>query len=781
MGKPTRVRERTFWTGLALGALLLALLTAAPAAAMAAGRPAGFDPSFGTRGVATPALPDGVAPSAFELIAPAAGGKLLVTYATSPVGRLHYFTVIERREADGAPDPSFGVEGAVTVEGPVGALAEDPSGGVVYGGDGGPRRLLPSGAPDKAFDANANDGPYGATSILFDSQGAILVGGTNPLGPRYHPHAGEAEVVRYQADGRPDRAYGTNGVAYLGPGGEGTTQLAWLPDGSLLVGPSGRQLSADGIVTQEELEAPPGEGSEKLAVFPDGSFAIARSPGDRPGCKVTRYTAGRAVDRGFGQNGSFTAPELAGCVPTTTSEGGLIVSGQIPTGDREGTPRLDLLTSSGAPATGFGDGGSLTVPGPAGAAVTVEGLAVTPAGRIVVAAGGAEAVLVGLGPNGTLDPGFGAAGMVVKPALLPALTLPRGIAAEPDGELIVTGTTDSGAAAPRPFWMRLGADGSVLPTASGAPFALVPEVRTQLRPAGARFVYAFVEREVGDKSKRYLAKFTRDGAPVESFGDDDAVPTPKGFVASSYVVDPDGGVTVVGSIGSPSRMAAYRLTAAGGADLSFGHGGLASVGPGGSRGSGVAPAPGGGLVISGASGTRLAVAELSPDGHLRRGFGRRGIFTCDCVRGRPARTNVLARDGSIYVLDRWGGSFGDSGGEGTTLVKVTGGGRLGRSFAGRGYRQVSIGSPTALFARGDRLIVAGQKALSSGPVELREFRLDGGPAGSWRGGGRLVAGERFGKASLPVTEQGNGRIVAAGAAPPELEADGGVLKLIGLR
>jgi uncharacterized delta-60 repeat protein len=777
VGKPVRMNEGRRGL-LAVGVLLVALL-ASGASALAAGRAIGLDPTFGKRGLAVPALPDSVAPSSFELIAPAADGKLLVTYTIDPVGRLHYFTVIERREANGALDPSFGEEGSVTIEGPVGALAEDPSGGIVYGGGGEINRLLPTGAPDKAFDAHADYGPSGPRSIVFDVQGNIFVGGVNPEGPRYHPHQGEAEVVRYEADGRPDPAFGTNGVAYLGPDGEGTTQLALLPDGSLLVGPSLQRLSADGAALPGATEPSPGEGEGKLAVFPDGSYAVAVSRWTEPGCTITRYTAGGTIDQGFGQNGSFVDPELAKCVPAAMPEGGLVVRGEIPLGEGKSTPRVLLLTAAGAPAAGFGDGGSLTVPVPTGATATVESLAVTSEGRIVVAEGGAEAALVGLGLNGSLDPGFGTAGMVVKPAPLPALTSPRGIAAEPDGGLIVTGTTDSGSAAPRPFWMRLSADGAALPTASGEPFTSVPEVRTHLRPAGSQFVYGFVETDEGDKSRLYLAEFTLDGAPVEGFGNHGRVPMPKGFEAASYAVDPDGGVTVVGTAEPAWRMAAYRLSPTGRPDRTFGRRGLVKLRVGESRADAVTIASGGEVVMSGAVGGRLAVAELGPDGHLRRGFGRRGIFTCACGRDRPTRTDIVAHRGHLYVLDHWKGSGGS--GEGSSLVKVSAGGKLERSFAGHGHRSVSIGRPTALFAHGSRLIVAGQKALSTGPVQLREFRLDGALAGSWRGGGRLVVGERWSRSQLPIAQQGDGRIVAAGAQPPEIEAVGGLLELIGLR
>jgi uncharacterized delta-60 repeat protein len=317
-----------------------------------------------------------------------------------------------------------------------------------------------------------------------------------------------------------------------------------------------------------------------------------------------------------------------------------------------------------------------------------------PGGRIVVAGGGRDAILVGLAPSGAVDAAFGAAGTVVQSATLPSWTSPRAIAAKPDGELVVTGLTDAGATDRHPFWMRFAADGRLRRTPSGAPYASIPVIGTQLRPVGHGQLYSLVH-----ESGPSIAKFRAGGALVDRFGRHGLAQLPRGFRASSFVVDPDGGVTVLGAVQEGRRMAAYRLTAAGRPDGDFGHRGLATVRVSGAtyvRAQAGVPRPGGDIVIVGAADGRLTVAELGPDGRLRRGFGRGGLFICGCGGSYPFKMDAVLHRGYVYVLTHWATAAG----EGIDLVKVNAAGRLDRSFEGRGYRPVNVGTSIDLSSAG---------------------------------------------------------------------------------
>jgi uncharacterized delta-60 repeat protein len=767
---------RRHGAGVAVVALSLVLLATGAATAGAGGA----DPSFGNRGVAMPSLPDALARSHFGLVAAASGGRLLVTDVYES-DRSEYHTAIERRGADGSLDPSFADEGSVGVAGFVDVLAEDPAGGVVYSGSAGLGRLEPDGSRDKAFDIRARYGS--ANSIAFDSQGRIVAVRNNPPGPRYHPHEGELEVLRFEPDGRPDLTFGANGVVYLGQAEEVSSEIGLLPDGSIVVAGSRLDhLAADGTVLPS-FEEPTDEGrSTSLALFPDGTFAVSRSSYGKPGCTITRYQPDGSVDQGFAPRVVFSEGGRTECALAVAPEGGLLIGEVSEPGHGKTSSRLLLLTAAGAPAPGFGDGGSVHVSAPkqavGGAPLTIEDAAFASDGRIVVGGGGEDAVLIGLGSNGGVDPSFGQRGTVAQRASLPSWTKPRAIAAEADGELLVTGITDSGSVEERPFWMRLTADGKLIPTSSGEPFASVPLLATHLRPVGSRYLYALVEK---GKDGTYVAKFERDGALVKGFGRRGIVPLPHGFESTSLVVDPDGGVIAVGRLGF-ARMAAYRLTAAGRAAAGFGRRGLATVRfPGASetRADTGALLPGGDIVLAGLADERLAVAELGPDGRLHRGFGSGGFFTCSCGGARPWTVDVVGHRGHIYVLDHW---KGPRIGEGNSLVKVSAAGRLDRTFAGHGYRAVRVGSPITLFARAGRLMVVGQKSLTSGPAQVREFRLDGSATRSYGGGDRaLVAGGSGFTARLSAALQPGGRLVVAGEPRAKREFDGSRLELLGLR
>ena len=148
------------------------------AAAVAAGGTDSPDPGFGTAGRVVVPLPDAYATGRFGPIAPAANGRFLVAYSAKPHLGPGY-QAIERIEADGAPDPSFGDDGSVTVPYEVTALAEDPEGGVVFGADGRVEDLEADGAPNKAFDQRVGyfAGLFRARTIAIDAAGRILVGG----------------------------------------------------------------------------------------------------------------------------------------------------------------------------------------------------------------------------------------------------------------------------------------------------------------------------------------------------------------------------------------------------------------------------------------------------------------------------------------------------------------------------------------------------------------------------------------------------------------------------
>ena len=410
-----------------------------------------------------------------------------------------------------------------------------------------------------------------------------------------------------------------------------------------------------------------------------------------------------------------------GCRITPAPEGGLLVRGIVGGNRFKGTPKLLLLTAAGTSAAGFGKSGSVSLPRPAGTkpgeAWQVEGTVFQPGGGLVVAGGGeltydsgGVATLLGLAANGARNPAFGSGGAVVQPTSPASWTSPRAMVALPDGELIVSGMTDSGRAARHPFWMRFGRGGKLIRSRSGAAFvAPLAYPAGRLIPAGPERVYVLMNHLGGT-----IAELKADGTPVGGFGEDGLAQLPEEFRAGSIVADPDGGVTALGSARDSGRIAAYRLDAAGLPDRSFGRDGLASVRARGAA-RGVAEAgvvlPGGDVLVLGSvEGKRFGAVLLGPHGHPRRGFGHDGLLACRCGGIRPSRLSAVLHRGDVYVLDHGVGA----GGEGSDLIKVDPAGRLDRSFARRGWRKVQIGgNSVALFARGSRLLAVGQNGTSA--------------------------------------------------------------------
>ena len=104
-------------------------------------------------------------------------------------------------------------------------------------------------------------------------------------------------------------------------------------------------------------------------------------------------------------------------------------------------------------------------------------------------------------------------------------------------------------------------------------------------------------------------------------------------------------------------------------------------------------------------------------------------------------------------------------------------GRLDRSFAGRGYRPVDVGTSIALFVRGERLEVVGQRGYFRGPSQVRAFRLDG----AVRSHVTVVAGGQQGVARLSAALQPGGRLLVTAERRAKREIDGSRLELLRLR
>jgi uncharacterized delta-60 repeat protein len=137
-------------------------------------------------------------------------------------------------------------------------------------------------------------------------------------------------ILRFLPDGRPDIEFGTEGRAVLDlDGGKGIIGMALQPDGRILAGArmasgfeivrldSGGRLDPSFKAVYPDFLAQRGIWGyfSALALAPDGKIVIAgelQGPDNAWGLLVTRLTPDGAIDDGFGQGGVVLRPPPAG-------------------------------------------------------------------------------------------------------------------------------------------------------------------------------------------------------------------------------------------------------------------------------------------------------------------------------------------------------------------------------------------------------------------------------------------------------------------------------------
>jgi len=213
------------WKAALAAAMIVACLAAMAGSAMARGTAGARDASFGKDGKVTVGFPSESAGSSgpqYELpfeftpghqkMALAPGGKVVVAGASK----------IARFTDDGKLDPTFGHGGVINVPRPTG-------------------------------------GVFVLTDVAVDSLGRVVVVGlTRPLPTNSTPDPviAEATVLRFEADGKPDRTFGTNGrlITDLGlgnpPAPGGTYSGPSIGIRSVVIDSQNRIVISGGYVTE---------------------------------------------------------------------------------------------------------------------------------------------------------------------------------------------------------------------------------------------------------------------------------------------------------------------------------------------------------------------------------------------------------------------------------------------------------------------------------------------------------------------------------------------------
>jgi uncharacterized delta-60 repeat protein len=411
-----------------------------------------------------------------------AAGQATTTFGINTVNAVSPYTseavtVTASSTVPGSPlglDPTFGSSGIAStsletfVQFPVAAIAVQPDGKVLaaseYGGNAWQvERLNADGSVDTSFGTNGvaittfptNNGTSPRPSkILVQSDGKVLVGGEFTGG------TGTPALARYNADGTLDTTFGTGGIANVGFVEAG--QSGWIVDMVERPAPDNRILLAvanNGTAQLRVAQLTPsgspdstfaGGGVTSLAydgltsaieLLPNGEFLLAG------GNEVVRGTANGALDTTFGSGGIATLPggfPNVSIIGAAVDSSGRIVLGVSLYNSTAGLHNFGVtrLNADGSPDTTFANGGTATASF-SGHENHPTSLVVQPDNKVILAGYSSsssttrQAALARFNADGTLDDSFGTGGQYTQSLVSSPYQLIYGAALQSDGKLDV--------------------------------------------------------------------------------------------------------------------------------------------------------------------------------------------------------------------------------------------------------------------------------------------------------------------------------------------------------
>ena len=321
--------------------------------------------------------------------------------------------------------------------------------------------------------------------------------------------------------------------------------------------------------------------------------------------------------------------------------------------------------ADGTPDASFGTGGVVETPigtGHAGA----RGLVLQPDGKIVAAGSHVKGpsdgdfALVRYQTDGTLDPTFGAGGIVTTGG--PTNEGAFSLVLQTDGKLVAAGTKWTGTEYTFAL-ARYEADGTLDATFGSGGWVTGPgnEVNAILQQPDGKLVVAGYD--ISPNRNFALARYETDGTLDASFGTNGMVTTSMSFYhdqAFALVRQADGGFVAAGltdnGFNTDLSLVLVRYDAVGVLDASFGTGGISTKIPGALYriGLGLVEQPDGKLVMAAhtivdALG-EIAVARWQANGTLDTGFGSGGLVTTRIGGGVDvAKGLVFQPDGRIVI------------------------------------------------------------------------------------------------------------------------------------
>jgi len=271
--------------------------------------------------------------------------------------------------------------------------------------------------------------------------------------------------------------------------------------------------------------------AQAVAVQPDGKILVAGSSDQGASgydFALARYNPDGSLDAGFGRGGRVTTSFGNGADKAYAlllqPDGRIVLAGDSSQGASGSDFALARYMPDGSLDTGFGNGGKvLTAIGGGSARETIYALALQSAAgvsRIIAVGGEGDFIAAAYRADGTLDPGFGKAGIVQ--GLFGSVTgAARGVIVTPDNELVLAGHRDHDFAA-----VRLLPDGRPDPAFGTAGRAIVPvsagnwdEATALVQQHDGRLLLGgWVYSGNSSSADTVLLRLNADGSRDEAFG-----------------------------------------------------------------------------------------------------------------------------------------------------------------------------------------------------------------------------------------------------------------------
>jgi uncharacterized delta-60 repeat protein len=373
----------------------------------------------------------------------------------------------------------------------------------------------------------------GATDLVVQPDGKVVAVGSGST-----QGCNDFALVRYNVDGTLDRSFGD--------GGQGQTAFP----------------ATGGVVAMSAVPEPDG----KILVAGD-AFPAAGSSGI--GVALARYDADGTLDPSFGDNGRVVAP-LGDYVTgiALDEQGRILIWGQGPQAFTslvrfEAGGRLDPTFGVGGVA-GSGLYESPVGSSPRSAAVEPDGGIIVAGSIYSVAAGGDEFAVERYNTEGTPDPTFGMDG--IASAYLGGQTdSATGLALQPDGKIVIFGSTFAGLSNPNfnsifglarfdpdgRLDARFGTGGiTVDPSSVGSPIGVAIEPDGKIVLAGDQVHYGPPYNPYANYDTVTLSRYDADGLPDPTFGGGGTTTpwtSPSGNDASAVAFASDGTLVVAGT------------------------------------------------------------------------------------------------------------------------------------------------------------------------------------------------------------------------------------------